>query len=293
MFQISALLTGAIISIMVAVNGVLTGICGVYTATVIIHIVAVIFAGFILLIGKTKVFPDKKLPLWMYSAGIIGVFSTVFTNYAFGKISMIAITALALLAQTATSFIIDAFGLFGANKREINLISIISLVIAVIGIGVMLIGAEFTQFVALAVSFASGITLVVSRMINADLAKTTGAVSGSFINHLVGLPAALIAMLILGSTEGSIIQTAVTVPWWAYLGGILGITVVVLNNCIVPKISAMQATLLLFVGQIFAGAVIDYLTGVNSSKQLMIGAVIVAIGVCTSSIADNKKKTKS
>lgn len=284
MYQIITALTGVLISVMVALNGTLSA-AGIYAATVIIYTVSVLFSGAWVLIGRLSVKPTKHLPWWMYSAGAVSVLSAFCSNYAFGKISMIAITALGLLAQTITSFIIDVFGFFGAEKRKVNFVSVICLAIALTGIYIMLVGAEMNQIPALLVSFGAGITLVLTRMISADLARSTGAMSGAFITHIFGLPTAIIFFLILGRTTSnlSVLQSA---PWWAYLGGVFGILIVALNNFTVPKISAFQTSLLIFIGQLFSGAVIDKISGVSSSRQLLLGGIIVSAGVILSSIAD-------
>lgn len=288
MYLLLAFTAGVVINIMVAFNGALTEHSGVYTATLISYAVATIFAGIYLIAKKQRIFPKEKLPIMMYSAGIIGVFSAVCTNSAFGKISLVAITALALLAQTVTSFLIDIFGLFGAEKRKVNVSTVICLLVSFVGIWVMLVNAKVTAASAVLFSLASGVTLVLSRMINADLAKTTGAVNGAFINHLVGLPAGLAALLLLGRGEPSLSMCIAEIPWWAYLGGIVGVIVVILTNYAVPKISAFQATLLIFVGQILAGIIIDMLTGATQSRQLIFGAIIVTAGVLASAAVDRE-----
>ena len=158
------------------------------------------------------------------------------------------------------------------------------------GIFVLLMGAEMTAASAVLVSLASGVTLVVSRMINADLAKSTGAVSGAFINHLVGVPTGLVVLLLLGKGEPSIASCISLIPWWAYLGGIVGVIVVILTNYAVPKISAFQATLLIFVGQMFAGIIIDTLTGVAQSKQLLLGVSLISAGVVASAVIEKNAR---
>lgn len=290
MYQISALFTGVLITIMVTLNGKLSDGSGIYSATVVIYIVSVVFSGLILLLRRMPVRPKKKLPVWMYSAGLISVFSTVFTNFAFGKISVVAITALALLAQTATSFVIDTLGLLGAEKRRAGKASVLCLLVSVLGCAVMLSDAGGLQVLAMLLAFASGITLVTSRMINADLAKSTGAVSGAFINHAVGLPAAVLALLLLGRGEAGLLAGIGALPWWAYMGGVLGIIIVVLTNWFVPEISALNGSLLLFVGQLASSVLIDTACGFENPPRLIIGGAVIALGVATGTILDGKKR---
>lgn len=290
MYLISALFTGVLITVMVALNGKLSGGSGIYSSTLVIYIVSVVSAGLVLLLRRMPVLPKKKLPLWMYSAGLISVFSTVFTNFAFGKISVVAITALALLAQTLTSFVIDSLGLLGAEKRRAGKASVLCLLVSVMGCAVMLSDAGGLQVLAMLLAFASGITLVTSRMINADLAKSTGAVSGAFINHAVGLPAAVLALLLLGRGEAGLLAGIGALPWWAYMGGVLGIIIVVLTNWFVPKISALNGSLLLFVGQLASSVLIDTACGFENPPRLIIGGAVIALGVATGTILDGKNR---
>ena len=99
MYQFLALISGIIIAIMVTINGGLTTVYGVYTATVLIHIVGVISAFIMLKISKQNPFPKIKLPLWLYTGGAVGMLTPLFLNFSFGKISITAMVALSLFAQ--------------------------------------------------------------------------------------------------------------------------------------------------------------------------------------------------
>ena len=98
MYNMLSLLTGVVIAVMVAVNGGLSQHYGIFIAAVIIHIVGVLFAFFLCVVLKRKI-SFKKLPLWLYTGGAIGVLTTVFNNFAFGRISMTSIVALGLLGR--------------------------------------------------------------------------------------------------------------------------------------------------------------------------------------------------
>ena len=95
MYYFFALAAGVLISLMAVFNGRLTAEAGLCLTTAIIHVVAIIFALIILWIKKESFIPKQKLPLWMYCGGLISVACTLCSNYAFGKISLIAILHLA------------------------------------------------------------------------------------------------------------------------------------------------------------------------------------------------------
>jgi len=83
------MLAGVVISVMVSLNGGLTASYGSYTAAVIIHIVGVIFAASLCVIRKEHIKIRSQAPLWAYLGGAIGVLTTLFNNYAFGRVTIL------------------------------------------------------------------------------------------------------------------------------------------------------------------------------------------------------------
>ncbi len=172
MHQLLALLTGSILSIMILINGNLTVYYGVYFAAVIIHVVGSGFAFILRTLQKERKPLFTHGPKWIYLGGAIGVFTTVFNNFAYGHISLTSIVALGLLGQSVTSLIIDTFGLFGMKKQLLDKRSIPpGLIISVSGILFMLDRSVSYAFLAVLLSLGSGITVVLSRTANARLAE--------------------------------------------------------------------------------------------------------------------------
>ena len=288
---IFALAAGVLISLMAVFNGRLTAEAGLCLTTAIIHVVAIIFALIILWIKKESFIPKQKLPLWMYCGGLISVACTLCSNYVFGKISLIAITALGLLAQMLTSLVIDCLGLLGAEKRRVLPVTWACIAFSFCGIVYMLYGSELSVFSAIAASFAAGVGLVVSRAASAALAEHTGAVASSFINHMAGLPLAVLLLLTIGSGELTALPEKLTgVPMWAYLGGIIGVLIIVITNVVLRKLSTFQVSLLLFVGQVFSSAAIDIFMGTDSSGRVFYGGVLVAAGILLNTIFEKNTR---
>ena len=131
MNNITSTFIGALIAIMILFNGTLSNALGNYTSSVIIHIVGLFCMVSILLISKSKVKFEKGIPLYLYSAGIIGVFTVLFNNLTFYKLGVSITLALGLLGQSLCSIIVDHFGLLGMkvvrfeNRKYIGLFYII------------------------------------------------------------------------------------------------------------------------------------------------------------------------
>ncbi len=104
---------GALIAIMTLFNGTLSNTFGNYTSSIIIHVIGLFSITFVLLITRSRIKIQKGIPVYLYSAGAIGVFSVVFSNLSFSKLGVSLTLALGLLGQSLSSIFIDHFGLLG------------------------------------------------------------------------------------------------------------------------------------------------------------------------------------
>ena len=78
-------------------------------------------------------------------------------------------------------------------------------------------------------------------------------------------------------------------PFYVFLGGAIGVSVVYLSNIIIPKIPVVYSTLLLFVGQVITGIIIDFFVMSEISFSKLIGAIIIILGILYNSRIDEKK----
>lgn len=285
MYYFLSLLTGILISVMVAFNGRLTGQYGIYSATVIIHIVGLLLISAVVLIKRERLF-SQRYAWFLYLGGAIGVLTTIFNNFSFGRISVSAILALGLFGQSVAGLVIDQYGLFGMPKHPFTKPKLIGLLIIIAGIASMINNFEL---VAVTVSFAAGINIVLSRTLNAKLADLTSVRVSTFYNYIIGLIISIPVFLLLGRNEIVLTELAISSNWYIYLGGVLGVCVVLISNITVVKISAFYLTLLIFIGQVFSGVLIDVIISQALSPRILIGGVLVAVGLSVNLLLDNQK----
>lgn len=286
MYFLFSLITGVIIAVMIVVNGELGSSLGLYSSTAIIHFVGLIFITIIYTFSKKEPRKGKKLPFYIYLGGMIGVLTIVFNNIAFGKISVSAILALGLLGQSITSIIIDQYGLFNMPQVKFNKRKIIGLIFLLIGIFIMTSTQANANTGAVVVSLLTGLTIVLGRTINARLANATNVMTSTLFNYIVGFATSVVFLIIAGRGEAMFVILSLPSNWWIYTGGIIGVFAIMLLNITVGKISSFYLTLLLFVGQVFAGIIIDILlSGVFSANNL-VGGLLVAIGLSLNVIFD-------
>lgn len=127
------------------------------------------------------------------------------------------------------------------------------------------------------ISILSGSIVVTSRILNTKLSEKVGLLQSSFFNYLTGLSSSLILIVFLKDKLST--NQFNTIPFYAYLGGLLGVIVVILSSVITPKMSSFYATLIIFIGQLFAGIVIDFLINQTISFTKIFGGLLVIAGL--------------
>jgi transporter family-2 protein len=131
-----ALLSGALMSIQGVFNTGVTKQTSLWVATgfvqltaLLVCIVAWLFTGreSISAIGNVS-------PKYLLLGGVIGAFITMTVVKSMGDLGPASATLLIVVAQLAVSYLIELFGLFGADKADFSWRKLFGMVIAVIGI---------------------------------------------------------------------------------------------------------------------------------------------------------------
>jgi transporter family-2 protein len=182
-------------------------------------------------------------------------------------------------------------------------------------------------YILIAILAGAGITL--TRLINTSLSAKIGIFQSTMYNYITGLAVSTLCLFLSGETiknsvsalktvltpetatvvavavaakataNGTIAATATAtatavdsiakIPVWAFGGGLLGVIVIVLSSYITPKISAFYFTIIMFIGQLFAGIAIDYFNLNLLSPGKLIGGILVLVGLAFNQYIDNRK----
>lgn len=137
----------------------------------------------------------------------------------------------------------------------------------------------------------AGVSIVLSRIVNYVLADKIGFFQGTFFNYLTGALGSFVLLLISGDTLKLFALPSYQGSWWAYLGGAVGVGVISLSSFLSSKISAFYLTLLLFVGQLFAGMALDYAVNGDFSMNKVIGGLLVVVGLSYNLWIDSKNES--
>lgn len=288
MYQGLSVLSGILITVMVAINGQLTEKYGVYSATVMIHVIGLLFISSLVAIKRKSLRPLRKLPFYYYLGGAVGVGTVVFNNLAFGHISVSAILALGLLGQILTSLVVDQFGFFHMTRHPFSARKLPGIALVTFGIAWMLWPFDAAIVIPVVVSLLTGVTIVVSRSINACLTQHTGMLQSTLCNYTVGLLVSLPILFALGTGEPMLTSFSLSPRAYIYLGGILGVCIVTSFNAVSSKISSFYVTLLSFAGQVFSGIALDAVLSGAFSLFNLIGGIFVTVGMVQNMWSDRK-----
>lgn len=128
------------------------------------------------------------------------------------------------------------------------------------------------------IALLSGVNVAVSIMLNARLGAIKGLYKGAFINYFMGLCITLPLYLIIAGFK--IPELNISLPEIFILaGGSIGYMVVLINNNITPKIGILYVTILLFIGQIATGTVLDIIAGDSVSAGKLVGSLLILAGL--------------
>lgn len=124
-----------------------------------------------------------------------------------------------------------------------------------------------------------GVSNVLSRSVNFVLSEKIGMYQSTLFNYIFGLFGSFLLLLISGETFKLLTASYYEAPWFVYAGGLLGVVVVTMLSFLSSKVSSFYLTLLLFVGQLFTGIIIDALSTGKISFYQVIGGALVVLGL--------------
>ena len=114
-----------------------------------------------------------------------------------------------------------------------------------------------------------GAMLPIQVLLNARLAQGFGnalwATTVSFVVGTLGLLAFIAATRQLGAANWS---GALGLPWWAWAGGLMGAVYVSLTIVTVPVLGATALVVLLVLGQMVAGTLLDHFGVLTEAKPI-------------------------
>ncbi len=136
-----------------------------------------------------------------------------------------------------------------------------------------------------------GISIVLAMVQNGALTEKIGYKNTTLMNFITGFLTSSFIFLFTGWHFKSFIDLKSMSPL-GYMGGLLGVMVVLLSNIVIHKIPVIESAMLAYVGQLACGLVIDAFMGINFSPGKIIGCVLILLGVLFNAYVDRSDDKK-
>lgn len=96
-----------------------------------------------------------------------------------------------------------------------------------------------------------------------------------FITHAIGFA----VLTCLGLFVGGLLPAgAGEAPWYAYLGGSIGVVFVAAGSWVIARIGAVNSALLIIGGQMVTGVALDYISAVPASFWANAAGIVLIVG---------------
>lgn len=259
----------------------------------------------VVLLAVTKIgykLPIKSIaaePFWIWCTGILGMSVMVLSIMVFAKLGAVQAAILPASGQIIMGLIIDNFGLFKSNVRDLSLLRGIGAILVILGI-ITLAKARFGDeaqkasndkltipvlIAYQALGLLAGMFSSSQMAINARLQALTGNVlSATFFNcamcNITGLLIVTVLVLIgrekrLGHVEKK--------PYWMWTGGVFGVLFILGGIFATRRLGLGQSMTISLIGISIGGILIDQLGLFGASKKpitflKIMGIIIMIIG---------------
>ena len=120
MYYILSSICGSLIAVLLVMNSRLSEAFSPAATIAVIHLMGFIFLAALMAIKEEKIKLNSDIPLYLYSAGAMGVLTVLLNNIAFPSLGASLLLALGIFGQAAFSMLIDQYGLFGMPKVRIK-----------------------------------------------------------------------------------------------------------------------------------------------------------------------------
>lgn len=134
-----------------------------------------------------------------------------------------------------------------------------------------------------------GVLTTLSMVVSSTIGKKIGLIQSTIIHYIGGLIGGVFILIGLGSKIAPSIAEMSKMPFYIFLGGIIGVIVVYTSNIVIPKIPVVYSTLLMFSGQMLCAIIIDAIVMGDFSWIKLLGAIIVVLGILYNSRVDAKE----
>jgi len=225
---------------------------------------------------------------WQILGGTLGGFFVAVQSSAVPLIGVAVFTIAIVAGQSTNSLVVDRVGLGPAGKQAITWQRVAGAILAIIAVSLAVaprLSSGSIPILPVVLAFVAGLLIAVQGAINGRVSMVSGQpLSAAFLNFFFG---SIVLVIALGGSIGFMnksLSGLLVAPWWAYLGGLIGIVFISIAAWSVPIIGVLMFALLSISGQLVGSMALDFFAptpGSEITSSLIIGVLLAfaAVGV--------------
>ena len=226
------------------------------------------------------------LQWWQVLGGILGGYF-VAVQSATVPVLGVAIFMVAVVAgQSGNSLFVDRVGLGPAGKQPITTQRVVSALLAIAAVALAVsdrLRSGSLSIVAVLFALSAGVLIAVQSAINGRVAREArNPMSATFLNFLLGTIALGVAFGVSWAFTDLDPSNPTGAPWWAYLGGMIGIVFIAIAVWVVPIVGVLMFALSTIAGQLFGALALDLVVptpGTEVAWNLVAGVLLAFFAV--------------
>ncbi|MDQ6714512.1 MAG: DMT family transporter [Actinomycetota bacterium] len=239
-----------------------------------------------------------QLPRWQVFGGSVGALYVFNQTYAVPVAGVALFTIAVVGGQTASAIAVDRWGVGPAGKVPVTAARVAAAVLATVGViiavGGRASGSSTAVILPIALAVVVGALMTVQQATNGRVNVASGnPFTTTWMNFAVGT-VVLLVLSVPGAFTGTFgTPGRIDAPWWAWLGGVLGIGVVAVSAIAVRHLGVLQVMIFLLFGQLVSAVVLDALapaTRGHISPLVIGGLVTTLVAAILSGVAANRAR---
>lgn len=268
-------------------HGLLAALISFGVGLALLAVLLLVWPGARAGVGRlVRVIRDGSMPWWYATTGLLGAFLVASQGLVVGTTGVALYTVGVVAGQTVSGLAVDRAGFGGLPRKPVTLQRLLGALLALVAVGIALVGAGALQGVWLVVlPFIAGLLQAVQQAFGGLVQRhANSAIAQSISNFLVGTVALAIivgAQTLLGVTA----QPLPTDPW-LYTGGVLGIMFIALMSVAVHHLGVLVMGLCVICGQVLTSLALDLIVPAEHPVTVwsVAGAALTIVAVVVSAI---------
>lgn len=245
--------------------------------------------------------PDFSLtagqPWWIFTGGALGVVVLTGNILLFPRVGSVQTVILPLSGQIFMGLLIDSFGLLGSPYIELTWVRFFGAVAVLVG-ALATVGAfdrreaksgevrGATVWLWRAFGLVMGACAAMQVSVNGRLGTVLGSpVQAALVSFAVGATVLFLLLVLTRTPWRGIDGAGKKNPWWMWLGGVLGATIVFGTAFLGPIVGTGMTVVLMLLGMMVSSLLIDQFGLLGGHKRRVAPIQIIGILVIVAGVA--------